>query len=111
MKLKYRRHYTVFLILIAILAFFVFALGGQRVIAYTTRSSATITDPTDETKEGFDYSNDVDLFDDSLVHSVRVIMDVDEYDEMISTYQNTGLKEYFRADIIIDGVRVPDVIA
>ena len=36
-------------------------------------------------------------------------MDDDDYDEMLATYQQTRLKEYFKADVIIDGVRINDV--
>ncbi len=105
MSINFKRNYPIILILAALVSVLVFALGDARVIAYTTSPTATVTANVD----GADYTNDVELFDDTVVHSVQVIMDNDDYDEMISTYQQTSLKEYFKADVIIDGVRINDV--
>ena len=107
MSLRFKRNYPIILLLALVLAFFGVAMGNQRVIAYTTQASSTATEEADP--QGFDYTNDVALFDDGVVHKIQVIMDEEEYDEMISTYQVAGLKEYFLADIIIDGVRINDV--
>jgi len=106
MSLRFNRNYPIILLLVTLIAILALALGNTRVIAYTTQASATATEPA---SKGVDISNEVALFDDSLVHSVQVIMDNEDYDEMISTYQNTGLKEYFKADVSIDGVRVNEV--
>jgi spore coat protein CotH len=105
MNINLRRNYSIILILIALVSILVFALGDARVIAYTTSPTATVT----ANVEGVDYANHVKLFDDTVVHSVQVIMDDDDYDEMLATYQQTQLKEYFKADVIIDGVRINDV--
>ena len=104
MNINLRRNYPIILILIALVSILVFAIGDWRVIAYTTATptKAAMTDKDD-------YTNDVELFDDTVVHSVQVIMDDDDYDEMLSTYQQTKLKEYFKADVIIDGVQINDV--
>jgi spore coat protein CotH len=107
MNLLHRRHYRVILWLVIVIAATVFFLGDQRVIAYTTRLDST--SEGDGKIEGIDVHNDVALFDDTLVHEIQVVMAQEEYDEMISTYQKTGEKEYFHADVIIDGVRVEDV--
>ena len=106
MNILLRRHYPVILLLVFVIAAIILFLGDQRVIAYTTHAASGQS----EVKiEGIDYHNDVLLFDDSVVHDIQVIMLDEEYDAMVNTYQQTGLKEYFRADIIIDGVRVNDV--
>lgn len=100
-----RRNYPVLLAVIFVLAFLLLALGGQRVIAYTTD---TDTGQSAE-QTGIEYTNDVALFDDAVVHSIQVIISDEDYQTMISTYQQTGKKDYFHADVIIDGVRINDV--
>ncbi len=107
MSINFKRNYPIILLCIAVLSILAFVLGNERVIAYATKSSATATDTT--TTNGIDYTNDINLFDDTVVHSIQVIMADEDYDSMITTYQETGLKEYFQADVIIDGVRINDV--
>jgi spore coat protein CotH len=97
------------LILVLVIAFFALTLGDQRVIAYTTQASSSSDVHVNQQAGGIDYHNKIALFDDSVVHSIQILMDSEEYDTMISTYQQTGLKEYFHADILIDGVRVNEV--
>jgi spore coat protein CotH len=104
MSLNFRRHYPVLIALVVIASILTFALGDLRVIAYTTRTESTAT-----TKTLYNFTNDVDLLDDTVVHSIQVIMSDVDYDTMVTTYQQTGLKEYFNADIIIDGVRINNV--
>lgn len=107
MGLKFKRYYPIIILLIATFAFLIFALGNQRIVAYTARA-----DDNQASQLGFsrfDISNTTDLFDDSIVHNIQVMISQDDYDKMISTYQQTGLKEYFKADVIIDGVQVNDV--
>ncbi|MBV6449417.1 MAG: hypothetical protein MHPDNHAH_00127 [Anaerolineales bacterium] len=104
MNLNFRRHYPILIVLVILVAILTLAIGDMRVIAYTTQTEST------STKEAmFDYTNETALFDDSVVHSIQVIMSEDDYDSMIATYQQTGEKEYFKADVIIDGVRVNEV--
>lgn len=104
MSLNLKRNYPILLAIIFVLGFFLLVLGGQRVIAYDSETAAST-----EEAAGSDYTNETDLFDDTVVHSIQVIMSDEEYDTMIATYEQTGEKDYFRADIIIDGVRVNDV--
>ncbi len=105
MSLKFKRHYPILLLLILVVSVLIFAFGQQRVIAYTTQVATQTATPNAQ----IDYSNDVSLFDDSLVHSIQVIISDEDYQEMLTTYQETGLKEYYQADVIIDGVRINDV--
>lgn len=107
MSINLKRNYPIILLCVAVLSILAFALGNERVIAYTTKSSATATDTT--TENGIDYTNEIELFDDPVVHSIQVIMADEDYDAMVTTYQETGLKEYFQADVIIDGVRINNV--
>ena len=104
MSLNFRRHYPILIVLVILVSVLTLALGNLRVIAYTTQAESTSTN-----KEMFDYTNDISLFDDSVVHSIQIIMSEEDYDSMITTYQKTGLKEYFKADVIIDGVRINEV--
>jgi len=104
MSTNFRRYYPTLIALVVLVFVLVFALGDARVIAYTTQS-----EPTSTTKDMVDFTNDIDLFDDTVVHSIQVIISEEDYDSMVTTYQETGEKEYFKADIIIDGVRVNEV--
>lgn len=104
MSINFRRHYRILIVLVILVSVLTLVLGNLRVIAYTTRP-----EPTSTTKDMFDYTNDVDLFDDTVVHSIQIIMSEEDYDSMVTTYQQAGEKEYFKADVIIDGVRVNEV--
>ncbi len=106
MNLEFKRNYPILLLLVTVITVLALGLGNLRVIAYTTQAEAS---QTQENMAGYDISNDIALFDESLMHSIQVLMEETDYDEMISTYQNAGLKEYFKADIVIDGVRVYEV--
>lgn len=103
MSINFKRNYPIILLCIAVLSLLTFVLGNARVIAYTAKTSSTATD------NGTNYSNNIDLFDDTVVHSIQVIMADEDYDSMVTTYQETGLKEYFKADVIIDGVQINNV--
>ena len=105
MSLRFKRYYPLILLLVGVLTILAVALGDTRVIAYTTSSGTGAAVPS----EGYDYTNSVDLFDDTVVHSVHILISDEDYDAMITTYQQTGLKEYFPADIIIDSVRINNV--
>jgi len=106
MSMNFKRHYPILILVTVVLSLLAFVLGKQRVIAYTTENDESEQSlPT----SGYDVSNSIDIFDDSTIHSVQVIMSEGDYDQMLSTYQETGLKDYFHADVIIDGVRVNNV--
>jgi spore coat protein CotH len=104
MSINLRRHYPILIVLVVLVSLLIFALGDLRVIAYSTQ-----TEPTSTTRDMLDYTNEIDLFDDTMVHSIQVIMSEEDHDSMIATYQQTGEKEYFKADVIIDGVRINEV--
>ncbi len=106
MSLNFKRNYPIILFLVIALAFFTFVIGNQRVIAYTVQSK---DQQNEQVVTRFDITNDTALLDDSVVHSIKVIMSDEDYNKMITTYQETGLKEYFQVDIVIDGVQVNDV--
>ncbi|MBE0687075.1 MAG: CotH kinase family protein [Anaerolineaceae bacterium] len=106
MSLNFRRYSPILLLVLMVLSLLTFILGDQRVTAFTTQSNLG-TEWVSE-KEN-DFSNNKELFDNTIVHSIQVLMSDEDYDTMISTYQQTGEKDYFHADVIIDGVRINDV--
>ncbi len=105
MSLKFKRNYKIVLTLLIVVLVLVFGFGQQRLIAYTTQAQTETVSAAD----GTTYTNSVDLFDDTVVHSIQVLISQDDYDTMVKTYQETNLKEYYKADVIIDGVRINDV--
>ncbi len=108
MSLNFKRHYPLILILVIVLVILVIAMGSQRIIAYTTVSASDNTS-NGSTRSGENISNTIDLLDDSIVHSVQILISDEDYQNMITTYQQTGEKEYYKADVVIDGLLVEDV--
>jgi len=106
MYLRLRRNYPILLLLAFVLGFLVLVMGDRRVVAYSARPEAT---PTATVVVARDVTNSVALFDEGVVHSIQVIMSNEDYTKMVSSYKNAGLKDYFRADILMDGVRIADV--
>ena len=107
MNLAFKRHYPLILTLLCFVLVVGLVFGNERIIAYTSdrnREQATLLNADQDSIQ-----NDIFLFDDTVVHSISINMDDDDYNTMISTYQQTGEKEYFHADITIDGVIVENV--
>jgi spore coat protein CotH len=103
MSITFKRHYPLLLLFLAVVASSVLALGSTRIIAYVVEGQ--------ELPDGAitNYDNSTDLFDDTVVHEVVVLISEEDQERMLETYQETGEKDYFSADIIIDGVRVNNV--
>jgi spore coat protein CotH len=102
-SIKFKRHYPLLLLFLAVVTFSVLALGNTRVVAYTVEGDGTADESI------INYENDVDLFDDTVVHEVVVLISEEDQAKMLETYQETGEKDYFSADITIDGVRINNV--
>jgi spore coat protein CotH len=103
MSLRFKRYYPLLIIFAAVLVFLSVFAGRTRVIAYTTQPAAT------PTPAGANIDNPVALFDETIVHEIQINMDESDYRQMIRTYQQTGEKDSFHADITIDGVTIQDV--
>lgn len=103
MNITLKRHYGLILALVAIIAICIFGIGSVRIISYNFGEGKEI-----EIEEK-NYTNTIELFDDSVVHEITISMANGDYEEMISTYQEAGLKEYFQADITIDGVEIKNI--
>jgi len=106
MSLTFKRHYPLLVILLVVTLLLTAGLGNQRIIAYsvpgTLQAEALAV-------TGVTYSGDVALFDATIVHSIQVLMTDGDFEQMLTTYRETGAKDYFHADIIIDGVQVSNV--
>lgn len=103
MSIAFKRHYPLLLLLVGIVLFFVLALGDARIIAYTTGTTYIAQ------AAGVNYDNSVATFDESIVHEFTIIINRADYDTMIRTYVETGEKDFFSADMVIDGVRINNV--
>ena len=71
--------------------------------------SINIWDKWEITTDYFDIDNTIDLFDTTQVHDVKILMTEEEYQDMIDTYASTSEKDWYRTDVIIDGVLISDV--
>ena len=103
MRVNLKRHYVLLVLLVLLVAALVMGLGDRRITAYTVQGGGEMV------TRGIDYGGDIDLFDDTVVHSIQILISGADHEQMITTYQETGEKDYFHADVIIDGVRVNNV--
>jgi len=104
MSITFKRNYKLLILLALVAAALLLVLRDQRIVAYTTGGSTLqVAVP------GVNHSSDVALFDDTVVHTIQVLISDADYKQMITTYKETGEKDYFHADIIIDGVQVSNV--
>ena len=71
--------------------------------------SINIWDKWEVTTDYFNIENTIDLFDTTQVHEVKVLMTEEEYQDMIDTYSSTSEKDWYKTDVIIDGVLISDV--
>lgn len=71
--------------------------------------SINIWNKWEVTTDYFDIENTIDLFDTTQVHEIKVLMTEEEYQDMIDTYANTSEKDWYKTDVIIDGVLISDV--
>lgn len=106
MNLAFRRHYALLAGLLGVVLVLTLGLGNQRIIAYTVpgalQSEALAV-------AAHNYNSECDLFDTTVVHSIQVLMGDETFEQMLTTYQEIGAKEYFHASVIIDGVQINDV--
>ena len=92
-------------ILVSFLKVFLSVLGVLALSVVGIFTFATIADDD----QGPYLNDSIDLFDQSLVHTIVIDITQDDYEEMVETYQNDGEKEWKKVDIIIDGISISDV--
>lgn len=102
MSLFWSRNYSL-VIWFAVTLGLIFSLGQLRIVAYNFGGGNKVS------SVGVNHSNIIDLFDSSIVHEVFIAMADGDYDTMVTTYQETGEKDYFHADVTIDGVQIENV--
>jgi spore coat protein CotH len=103
MSITFKRHYRLLLALVLVVAGLIILLPNTRIVAYSVAGSE---EPAEYI---INYDNDIDLFDDTVVHEIVVLISEENQKQMVTTYQETGEKDYFSADVIIDGVRINNV--
>ena len=108
MRIKWKRHFPLVLLLVVLLASLAMGLGSQRIVAYAPQASTDGKVPASQ-KNNKTVNNKIALFDETQMHSLQILISDDDYQKMITTYQQTGLKDYFKADVVIDGVKVSSV--
>lgn len=77
--------------------------GTVRIISFNIGNKGEITTTTNNIE------NTVDLFDDIQMHTITLAMTSGEYQNMLTTYTETQEKDYYKIDIIIDGITIEDV--
>jgi spore coat protein CotH len=103
MSITFKRHYRLLLALALVMVLLITLFRNTRIIAYTVAGNK---EPPDYI---INYDNDIDLFDDTVVHEFSILMSDETYESMLATYRETSQKDFFPADIIIDGVRINNV--
>jgi spore coat protein CotH len=103
MSITFKRHYRLLLTLALVVGVLIALFPDARIVAYTVAGSQ---EPPEYV---INYDNSVALFDDTVVHEVVVLISEEEREKMVTTFQETGQKDYFPADVIIDGVRINKV--
>ncbi|MER5458074.1 CotH kinase family protein [Micromonospora sp. NPDC002389] len=109
MRLKHRipvrvRHYWKFLAgCVAFLLVLTVTLSTVRIRPYVT-SSAVGGDLVTQ-----DIAGTVDLFDETVAHSITLVFRDADYQRMLDTFYAEGEKDYIEADLVVDGTSVPSV--
>lgn len=101
--LTFRRHYKL------IIAFILILVGAcvfstTRIISYNFGEYSTKI-----SSESLNYTNSMDIFDDSIMHNISLDLTQAQYDEMVTSYKKNSEKEWQKVNITIDGVTIPNV--
>jgi spore coat protein CotH len=103
MPVSLRHHWKLVAGSVGLIAVLTLAVG-------TVRATALVYS---EANEGFVVTDDiqgtVDLFDTGVAHEIALAYSDADFEEMKATFEDTGEKEWIKADITIDGVTIADV--
>jgi len=102
MNIVFRRNYWI-LAFAGVVCVALLLIGSTRIISYNFEGGSVAK------IEGKDYNNETYLFDTQEVHEVEIGLSKEDYETMVTTYQETSEKDYFRTYVTIDGVTIPDV--
>ncbi len=100
--LRWRRHWKAPVVFILLVGALLVAGAGIRVRPFVSAGGAL---PPREPIQNI--TNDIDLFDDSLVHRIDVKIDPDDRARMLEAYREDGEKIVVPATVTIDGVEIP----
>lgn len=103
MDIKIKRHYKAVLLFIFVIFFFGFVIGDTMITPYSSENKIKVNTALTNIE------NEIYIFDDSKIHEIEVKMTQEDYDSMFSTFKETKTKDYFPADITIDGVTIKNV--
>jgi spore coat protein CotH len=103
MDIKLKRHYKAIILFIFTIFFFGLVIGETMMVPYSSGTQLKVSANPDNIENG------IYIFDGSLVHEIEIDMTEEDYDLMVTTFNETGEKEYFPADITIDGVTIKNV--
>ncbi|MBN2001894.1 MAG: CotH kinase family protein [Anaerolineae bacterium] len=103
MSITLKRNYPILLALALVIVLTPVIFHDTRIIAYTVPGSQKASAAT------INYDNATSIFDDAQVHEVTILISEEDKEKMVTTLQETGEKDYFPADVIIDGVRITQV--
>jgi len=81
----------------------ILALGGLSACAATATDASSLSAAQAATLVGSDF------YDTSLVHSITIDFDEDEYQEILEAYSATGDKDWISATVTIDGTVFEEV--
>ena len=101
--LTFRRHGKLVLGLVLMLIAAV-VFSGTRIMSYNFGEYSTKI-----SSENLNYTNTVDLFDESVVHEISLDLTQAQYDAMVAAYKENDEKEWTKVNITVDGVTVPNV--
>nr|WP_090344587.1 CotH kinase family protein [Mycolicibacterium malmesburyense]CRL76196.1 CotH protein [Mycolicibacterium malmesburyense] len=98
-----RQHWKLVAVLVAVVLGLIAALGQTSIRPYITGEVRFIKSEITDNIVG-----EVDLFDDSVSHSLTIDITDAEYRQMIEAFQKDGEKKWVTADITIDGALIND---
>lgn len=105
-RLRWRRHWRYPVTGALVVTALVGVIGAWMVIPYVAEP---VSSGGQERTIGRDIGNDVDVLDDRLVHAIRIDVTEADYANMVADFRNEGLKEFYPAEVTIDGRRIERV--
>ena len=111
--IKIRRYWGLIASALVVIVGIIVFLGPVRVIPYTVSASTHAAD-INQLNETLlllqEYADSMDvIFDDTYVHEIAISIDPEDLEQMVATYLKTTEKDYFPANVEIDGIPFANV--
>ena len=84
MSITFKRHYRLVLALALVVVLLITLFPNTRIVAYSVAGNGVPPEYV------VNYDNDVELFDDTVVHEIVVLISEQDQEKMMTTYQETG---------------------